>query len=267
MNRFNHREYSQFKNSLVSTYLSYCEYYRLTVTLLPLGNMWTPHILSLCLNQASLLHSGECAELCLLQEVDGVEAVHENTCQDGLPVHLWHPAGWPVWGCSNQTQGDLVGRSSWRNLAPLSRASACLLSSGVPFLIYNFFFTKWFVYNFAQRLVTCPLKWKESATTPTPCGGWRDLTGQPPSGTHSAIYPGFTSSRFFLPHIQFSQIQPRIDNGASKLEMSYKGDAISHFQRNIRRGSDVLRDHITKPMSALVEARSSLTLFSITVNR
>ena len=51
---------------------------------------------------------------------------------------------------------------------------------------------------------------------------------------------------------------PRIENGASKLEMSYKGDAISHFQRNIRRGSDVLRDHITKPMSALVEARSNI---------
>ena len=61
-------------------------------------------------------------------------------------------------------------------------------------------------------------------------------------------------------YIRFSQIQPRIDNGASKLEMSYKGDAISHFQRNIRRGSDVLRDHITKPMSALVEARSNLVL-------
>ena len=28
MNRFNHREYSQFKNSLVSTYLSYSKYYR-----------------------------------------------------------------------------------------------------------------------------------------------------------------------------------------------------------------------------------------------
>ena len=28
MNRFNQREYSQFKNSLVSTYLSYCDYYR-----------------------------------------------------------------------------------------------------------------------------------------------------------------------------------------------------------------------------------------------
>ena len=34
MNRFNHREYSQFKNSLVSTYLSYCEYYRSTPRIL-----------------------------------------------------------------------------------------------------------------------------------------------------------------------------------------------------------------------------------------
>jgi len=40
--------------------------------------------------------------------------------------------------------------------------------------------------------------------------------------------------------------------------MSYKGEAISHFQRNIRKGSDVLRDHITKPVSALVEARFRL---------
>jgi len=28
MNRFNHREYSAFKNSLISTYLSYCDFYR-----------------------------------------------------------------------------------------------------------------------------------------------------------------------------------------------------------------------------------------------
>ena len=33
MNRFNHREYSQFKNSLVSTYLSYCEYYRFVLVI------------------------------------------------------------------------------------------------------------------------------------------------------------------------------------------------------------------------------------------
>ena len=40
--------------------------------------------------------------------------------------------------------------------------------------------------------------------------------------------------------------------------MSYKGEPISHFQRKIRKGSDVLKDHITKPMSALVEARFRL---------
>ncbi len=28
MNRFNSREYSQFKNSLVTSYISYCDYYR-----------------------------------------------------------------------------------------------------------------------------------------------------------------------------------------------------------------------------------------------
>ena len=28
MNRFNQREYSRFKNSLVATYLSYCDFYR-----------------------------------------------------------------------------------------------------------------------------------------------------------------------------------------------------------------------------------------------
>lgn len=28
MNRFNSREYSQFKNSLVASFLSYCDYYR-----------------------------------------------------------------------------------------------------------------------------------------------------------------------------------------------------------------------------------------------
>ena len=125
MNRFNHREYSQFKNSLVSTYLSYCEYYRSAVT-------QSPHLLKTCLIQASLLHSGECAQLCLLQEVDGVEAVHEDAGEDGLPVHLWHPAGRPVRCCSDQAQGNLAGCCSWRNLASLPRAPACLLSSGEP---------------------------------------------------------------------------------------------------------------------------------------
>ena len=51
---------------------------------------------------------------------------------------------------------------------------------------------------------------------------------------------------------------PKIENGDAKLEKSYKGEAISHFQRSIRKGSDVLRAHVTKPMSALVEARFRL---------
>ena len=109
MNRFNHREYFQFKNSLVATYLSYCEYYRFFYSIPTL----VPHLLQTFLIQASLLHSGECTQLCILQEVDGVEAVHENAGEDGLPVHLWHPAGRPVWSCTDQAQGNLVGCSSW----------------------------------------------------------------------------------------------------------------------------------------------------------
>ena len=197
MNRFNHREYSQFKNSLVSTYLSYCEYYRLTVTLLPLGNMWTPHILSLCLNQASLLHSGECAQLCLLQEINGFEAVHEDAGEDGLPVHLWHPAGWTVRCCSDQAQGNLVGCCSWRNFASLPRAPACLFSSGEPVVFTTFSvkilsinLPKWLAEIMHFRPVTCLWKWKASAMTRTPCGDWRDLTGLPLSGTPSVTYPG-----------------------------------------------------------------------------
>merc|ERR1719370_541687 len=63
--------------------------------------------------QAPLFHSGECSELCLVQEVYGSEALHEDVGEDGLPVHLWHLAGWPVWSCSNQAQGNFAGRSSW----------------------------------------------------------------------------------------------------------------------------------------------------------
>ena len=161
MNRFNHREYSQFKNSLVSTYLSYCEYYRLTVI-----HPFQDDTISPCLIQAPFFHPGECAELCLVQEVYGSEALHEDAGEDGLPVHLWHLAGRPVWSCSNQAQGNLVGCSSWRNLASLSRAPARLLSSGE----LNFSW-KWLANSLHLRLVTCLLKWKASATTRTPCGG------------------------------------------------------------------------------------------------
>lgn len=51
---------------------------------------------------------------------------------------------------------------------------------------------------------------------------------------------------------------PRIKNGHSKLEISYGSEAYSNFQKKIRRGSEVLRDHITKDMAPLIEARFSL---------
>jgi len=50
---------------------------------------------------------------------------------------------------------------------------------------------------------------------------------------------------------------PEIRNGASNDEISYNGDAISHFQRQMR-GSQyqpVLRDHICKEMNPLVAVR------------
>lgn len=52
---------------------------------------------------------------------------------------------------------------------------------------------------------------------------------------------------------------PDIKNGCSKTEMSYDGDAVSHFQK-LMRGTDeteLVRDHICKEMSAIVEARMS----------
>lgn len=52
---------------------------------------------------------------------------------------------------------------------------------------------------------------------------------------------------------------PDIKNGWNKAEMSYGGDALCHFQK-LMRGNDetgVLKDHICKEMSAVVEARMS----------
>ncbi|XP_017781710.1 PREDICTED: DNA (cytosine-5)-methyltransferase PliMCI-like [Nicrophorus vespilloides] len=49
---------------------------------------------------------------------------------------------------------------------------------------------------------------------------------------------------------------PDIKNGASKHEMMYDNDPMSHFQRKIRGGAQsVLKDHICKDMAPLVEAR------------
>ena len=51
---------------------------------------------------------------------------------------------------------------------------------------------------------------------------------------------------------------PSIKNGHDKLEISYGGEPVSHFQKSIRKGSEVLCDHVTKNMAPLIEARFEL---------
>ena len=51
---------------------------------------------------------------------------------------------------------------------------------------------------------------------------------------------------------------PRIKNGHNKLEISYGREARSHFQKMIRKGSEMLSDHITKNMAPLLLARIEL---------
>lgn len=50
---------------------------------------------------------------------------------------------------------------------------------------------------------------------------------------------------------------PQIKNGAKAEEISYSGEPVSHYQKMIRGNSyqPMLRDHICKEMSSLVEAR------------
>jgi len=51
---------------------------------------------------------------------------------------------------------------------------------------------------------------------------------------------------------------PLIKSGASKLKLSYGSQPRSNFQRIIREESEVLRDHVTRKMNTMVEARFKL---------
>jgi DNA (cytosine-5)-methyltransferase 1 len=51
---------------------------------------------------------------------------------------------------------------------------------------------------------------------------------------------------------------PTIINGSNKEKMPYDGEAISHFQRKMRRSNnEILFDHVCKEMAPIVEARIS----------
>jgi len=194
MNRFNHREYSQFKNSLVSTYLSYCDYYRPRYFILEnvrnFASFKKSMVLKLCLQ--TLIKLGyQCTFTVLQAGQFGVAqtrrraiilaaAPGEKLPLFPEPLHVFSPKA-----CSLSVQIDDIRYESnarWTGSAPYR---------------------------------TCTVR-----------------------DTMSDL--------------------PKIKNGADKLEISYGGEAVSHFQKKIRKGSEVLRDHVTKNMAPLIEARFEL---------
>ena len=194
MNRFNSREYSQFKNSLVSTYLSYCDYYRPKYFILENVKNFASYkkgmVLKLCLT--TLIKMGYQCSFAVLQAGQfGVAQTRRRAIilaaapGEKLPLfpepqHVFSPQA-----CSLSVQIDEVRYESnvrWTSSAPYR---------------------------------TCTVR-----------------------DTMSDL--------------------PKIGNGEDKLERSYGGEAKSHFQKNIRKGSKVLRDHITKNMAPLTVARIEL---------
>ena len=194
MNRFTNREYSQFKNSLVATYLSYCDFYRPRFFILEnvrnFASFKKGMVLKLCL--ATLIKLGYQATFAILQ------------------------AG--QFGVAQTRRRAIILAAAPGETLPLYpeprhvfSPQACSLSVQIDEVRY-----------------TSNVRWTESAP-------FRTCTVR---DTMSDL--------------------PRIRNGADKSEISYKGEARSNFQKKIRKGSEVLRDHVTKNMAPLIEARFEL---------
>ena len=194
MNRFNQREYSQFKNSLVSTYLSYCDYYRPRFFILENVKNFASYkkgmVLKLCLR--TLVKMGYQCTFAVLQAGQfGVAQTRRRAIilaaapGEQLPLypeprHVFSP-------------------------------SDCQLSVQIDKVRYD-----------------SNVRWKSSAP-------YRTVTVR---DTLSDL--------------------PVIKNGTGRQEIRYGGEAKTHFQKTIRKGSEVLQDHITKNMTPLVEARFEL---------
>jgi len=194
MNRFNHREYSQFKNSLVSTYLSYCEYYRPRFFILENVRNFASYkksmVLKLCIR--TLVKMG-------------------YQCSFGV------------------LQAGQFGVAQTRR--------RCILLAAAPGETLPFYPEPKHVFS----PQACHLSVEIEGTRFSTNARWV-LAG--PYRT--------TTVRDTMSDL------PRIKNGAAKLEISYGGEARSNFQKKIRRGSEVLRDHCTKNMAPLIEARFEL---------
>ncbi|XP_018573692.1 DNA (cytosine-5)-methyltransferase 1 [Anoplophora glabripennis] len=195
MNRFNAGQYSLFKNSLVVSFLSYCEYYRPKYFILENVRNFVSFKRSMVLKLTlrCLLAMGYQVTFGVLQ------AGHY-----GVP----------------QTRRRLILMAS----AP----GYNLPKYPEPLHVFNRRGTQLsFAVDGSRYYNGC--EWTESAPYRTICvrDSMSDL--------------------------------PDIKNGCSKTEMPYDGDAVSHFQKLMRGTdeSDLVRDHICKEMSPIVEARMS----------
>ncbi|KAJ8965257.1 hypothetical protein NQ314_004269 [Rhamnusium bicolor] len=193
MNRFNAGQYSLFKNSLVVSYLSYCEYYRPKYFVLENVRNFVSFKRSMVLKLTirCLLAIGYQVTFGILQ------AGHY-----GVP----------------QTR---------RRLILMAAAPGYILPKyPEPLHVFNKRGTQLsFAVDRSRYYNGC--EWTESAPYRTICV--RDAMSD----------------------------LPDIKNGWNKTEMPYDGDAVSHFQKMMRGNdeNDLVKDHICKEMSAVVEAR------------
>lgn len=93
MNRFNSREYSRFKNSLIASYLSYCDYYRPRFFVLENVRNFVSFKRSMVLKLAlrSLLRMGYQCTFGVLQV--GIYIIDCSFVANGIPVCVWCATG------------------------------------------------------------------------------------------------------------------------------------------------------------------------------
>ncbi|KAL0272437.1 UNVERIFIED_CONTAM: hypothetical protein PYX00_005405 [Menopon gallinae] len=193
MNRFNSRQYSQFKNSLVVSFLSYCDYYRPKYFILENVRNFVAFKRSMVLKQTlfCLISMGYQCTFGVLQAGNyGVPQTRRRLFILAAAPHLKLPL--------------------FPEPTHVFSLKACNLQVSVDEKRFN---------------TNC--RWTTSAP-------YRTIT------VRDAL----------------SDL-PEIPNGADKVAMNYSEVCNSHFQRMMRGNEDqpILRDHICKYMSPLVEAR------------
>ncbi|GFS20276.1 DNA (cytosine-5)-methyltransferase [Elysia marginata] len=193
MNRFNSGDYSRFKNSLIASYLSYCDYYRPRFFLLENVRNFVSFKRSMVLKLTlrSLLRMG-------------------YQCTFGV------------------LQAGSYGVAQTRRRAIILAAAP---GEKLPFYPEP-------MHAFAPRAMQLSVVVDDKKFF----SNIKNMTSTP----YRTITVRDTMSDL-----------PDIKNGAKAMEISYKGDAQTHFQRMIRSQQlePVLRDHICKEMSPLVAAR------------